>query len=61
VNIPKTPVGVLVVVGILLFVMFAVYTTTWPALAIATLFIVIMLAAVYYIGYRADKVLKNGL
>lgn len=58
--VPKTSVGVLVVFGILLFAMFAVYTTTWPALLLSAVVVILAVGAIYYVGFRIDKLLKHG-
>lgn len=59
-NVPTSPKGVLAIIGLLLVLMFAVYTTTVPAFLMGLVATVVIVAIVYYAGYHIDQLLKNG-
>jgi len=59
-RLPSTPVGVLVAIGLVALLVLFVYADGLAVL-LGVLLVVIVLATVYYAGYRLDKYLKNEL
>lgn len=59
-KLPSTPVGVLVAIGLFALLVLFVYADGLAVL-LGVVLVVLVLASVYYVGYRADKYLKNEL
>jgi len=58
---PKSPRGVLVVLGILAALLVGVYASTLGSIAVGIGLIAVILYGIYIVGYRFDDYLKNRL